>query len=265
MRARHGFTLIELLVVIAIIAMLIGLMLPALARARNLGKQAACLANMRGLGMASAMYAGENRELIPREGHLPNPRNQFGVPRPVTYFIWGVALRPFIDAGATPGYAVKTDLFEHAKEYRCAGRVNDGHFIHYLANGYAFSSPGELQTPGGRNPDPRRRPTRMSAIGRPSDVIHFSELGDDTSRSFYRSVYESRLNPLTEDGSVGQMYDLFDESHISTTSGAIRLAPRRHRDGSNVCFLDGHAALIMPERLTDVRTWDDGVYNMLDP
>ena len=55
-----GFTLIELLVVIAIIAILMGILMPTLNRAREQGRRAVCLANLRQLMMAWIMYADDN-------------------------------------------------------------------------------------------------------------------------------------------------------------------------------------------------------------
>jgi prepilin-type N-terminal cleavage/methylation domain-containing protein len=62
---KKGFTLIELLVVVAIIALLIAILLPALGRAREMGRRAQCASNIRQIGLGLNTYAQENGERLP--------------------------------------------------------------------------------------------------------------------------------------------------------------------------------------------------------
>ena len=75
-----AFSLVELLVVIAIIAILAGLMLPALGRSKAQAHNAACVNNLRQLGIATRLYAEDNQELLPSAEILPtqpiDPKNR---------------------------------------------------------------------------------------------------------------------------------------------------------------------------------------------
>ena len=75
-RSSRGFTLVELLVVIGIIAVLISILLPTLGRARESGRKAQCLSNLRQIAMAIISYAQERKS-------LPGPAN-IGIADPET-------------------------------------------------------------------------------------------------------------------------------------------------------------------------------------
>jgi prepilin-type N-terminal cleavage/methylation domain-containing protein len=77
--ASDGFTLIELLVVIAIIAILAGLLLPTMARAKESGRRTHCISNLRQIGLGIQMYRDDNSDRPPL--YLVNPKQYtFGYP-----------------------------------------------------------------------------------------------------------------------------------------------------------------------------------------
>ena len=65
---RKGFTLVELLVVIAIIALLMGILMPALARVRQIAFRMVCGTNLSGIGKAMLIYANDYEDELPRSG-----------------------------------------------------------------------------------------------------------------------------------------------------------------------------------------------------
>lgn len=81
MRTRRAFTLIELLVVIAIIALLIGILLPAIGAARETARRAACLSGQRQFAVAAASYQNDFRDAIAAYSW----RQQTGVPTPSSF------------------------------------------------------------------------------------------------------------------------------------------------------------------------------------
>jgi prepilin-type N-terminal cleavage/methylation domain-containing protein/prepilin-type processing-associated H-X9-DG protein len=85
--SEAGFTLVELLVVIAIIALLMAILLPALSRAREMGKRAVCQNQMKHLAIAWYMFCDDNQEKLPYGNIWYSWSDYWGAPRKGPCFV----------------------------------------------------------------------------------------------------------------------------------------------------------------------------------
>src|SRR5207249_2689166 len=122
---HKAFTLVELLVVIGIIAVLIGLLLPALNKARSSANRASCANNLRQIYMANRMYANANRDQIPL-GHRKD-LEQF------SYQLWD------IDHVAMQGVILYYGYLKNPNAWYCPGQVWPEHVYDSSINKWSLN------------------------------------------------------------------------------------------------------------------------------
>ena len=219
--SKKGFTLIELLVVIAIIAILAGMLLPALGKAKAKAKGIACINNLKQVGLAMLMYSDDNDGYIPRGNGYP----------------WFFVYMPFMPEGGTD------EDFRGVRIYKCPSYPNrnprERQIITYVINAWKFSSPTDMIG------SEQIGPSKITAFQMPSDTIH---LGDNEDGS-WRPIITGYQDAQTDLNDVWAPTHLPYHERTGRLSSERRIAEKRHNQGSNFVYLDGHAGYLRAQEI----------------
>jgi len=214
-----AFTLIELLVVIAIIAILMAILMPALHRAREQGRRAACLSNLKQLALAWIMYADENDDKI----------------------VNGAAGYSFVD----------TSWGSHGRERAWVGRIWHDNY------GAGEQLPEEEQKAGIEEgalwPYVRQIKSYRCPTGRPGELVTYAVMFsmNAVAHAEVQGIKGAHIKRRSEIHNPAPSFRLvfIDEGWMTPDAFAVHYTteswwddpPVRHGDGTNVAFADGHS------------------------
>ena len=223
---RKAFTLVELLVVVAIIAILMAVLLPSLSQAREQAKKAACLSNMRQVGMELATYAASFDDRIPI-GYTWSDKKQSGL-------LWEAngsgSGSPFkYGAFTTMGWLYQANFMKSPKIYYCPSET---------ALNMSFNS-----RPGSDWPNYNRWPP--GNWGKPD----YPSWSNQTCRmAFYTRPIASWSTFVSSTGTPGKakLPKLSTLHNIALLAEVMSSATmqRRHKTGMNAVYSDGSGQFI---------------------
>ncbi len=262
-RGRPAFTLIELLVVVAIVALLIGILLPAIGKARSTARSVVCLSNVRQVELAHQVYLLDSQDRFV-DAALPHGALSGDIRK-----TWIVQLRNYADSGLVLKSPLDRSVWwdtenNGADDGATVGQLrawfdaneqilNDGDFSNdpdypeiarltsYGLNGYtaASVSPVLVRDPvTGRRLDRRNGYDRLSRIPRPSSTVHVVMM---TDRNLIGGQEQTEIPGFAKSDHVHP--DEWDLSFLSDEATLIQARGQMWLDAHGGSGWDGRSAV----------------------